>query len=68
VDDEQVEVRPAAAQPGVELLDRALDDQSRTEPRELRQRLARVLSDRDGEQLSICASISADGRTVRLTA
>jgi hypothetical protein len=40
------------AEPGVELvLDRALDDQSGAELRQLRQRLARVLADPDGEQL-----------------
>jgi hypothetical protein len=39
-------------EPRVELvLDRALDDQPSTELRELRQRLARVLADPDGEQL-----------------
>jgi hypothetical protein len=41
-----------SAEPGVELvLDRALDDQSGAELRQLRQRLARVLADPDGEQL-----------------
>jgi hypothetical protein len=35
---------------------------------ELRQRLARVLTDPDGDNRSICSSISADGSTVRLTA
>jgi hypothetical protein len=41
----------SAAQPGVELiLDRALDDQPGPEPRELRQRLARVLTDPHGQQ------------------
>src|SRR4051794_17598476 len=49
-------VRPALiarpAQPGVELvLDRALDDQSGTELRQLRQRLARVLTHPNGQQL-----------------
>ena len=40
------------AQPGVELvLDRALDDQPGPEPRQLRQRLSRVLPDPDGQQL-----------------
>jgi hypothetical protein len=40
------------AEPGVELvLDRSLDDQPRTELRQLRQRLARVLTDSNGEQL-----------------
>src|ERR687887_1925646 len=48
--------RPAliarAAKPGVELvLNRALDDQSRPEPGQLRQRLARVLAHPHGEQL-----------------
>jgi hypothetical protein len=39
-------------QPGVELvLDRALDDQPRSELRELRELLARVLADSDGKQL-----------------
>jgi hypothetical protein len=46
--------RPAliarAAQPGVELvLDRALDDQPSPKPRELRQRLARVLAHPDSQ-------------------
>ena len=42
----------SSAEPGVELvLDRALDDQSGAELRQLRQRLARVLADSDGEQL-----------------
>jgi hypothetical protein len=41
-----------AAQPGVELVfDRALDDQSGTELRELTERLARVLADSNGKQL-----------------
>jgi hypothetical protein len=49
-------IRPALiarpAEPGVELvLHSALDDQSRTELRELRQRLARVLADPHGKQL-----------------
>lgn len=40
------------AQPGVELvLDSALDDQPRPELRQLRQRLARVLANSNGEQL-----------------
>jgi hypothetical protein len=48
-------IRPALvarpAQPGVELvLDRALDDQSRPQLRELRERLARVLTDPHGKQ------------------
>src|SRR5439155_10899136 len=48
-------VRPALIarppEPRVELvLDRALDDQSRSEPRELRQRLARIVADSDREQ------------------
>jgi hypothetical protein len=48
-------LRPAlisgATQPRVELiLDRALDDQPGAEPRELRQRLARVLTDPDSQQ------------------
>jgi hypothetical protein len=39
-------------EPGVELiLDRPLDDQARAELRQLRERLARVLADSDGEQL-----------------
>jgi hypothetical protein len=65
--------RPAliarAAQPGVELvLDRALDDQPRPQPGELRERLARVLTDPTANNWSICSSISTDGGTVRLTA
>jgi hypothetical protein len=41
-----------AAQPGVELVfDRALDDQSGTELRELTERLARGLADSNGKQL-----------------
>jgi hypothetical protein len=41
-----------AAEPGVELvLDRALDDHPRPELRQLRQRLARVLTDPNGQQL-----------------
>jgi len=40
-------------EPGVELiLDRALDDQSGTELGQLRQRLARILADPDGQQLT----------------
>ena len=40
------------AQPGIELvLDRALDDQPRPEPRQLRQRLSRVLAHPNGQQL-----------------
>jgi hypothetical protein len=43
---------PSAPQPGVELvLDSPLDDQSGAEPRQLGERLARVLADSDGEQL-----------------
>jgi hypothetical protein len=39
------------AEPGVELvLDRALDDQPRPQLRQLRQRLARVLADSNGQQ------------------
>jgi hypothetical protein len=39
-------------EPGVELvLDRPLDDQPRAELRQLRERLARVLADSNGEQL-----------------
>src|SRR5918996_4429 len=42
----------SAPEPGVELvLDSPLDDQLRPEPRELRERLPRVLADSDGEQL-----------------
>jgi hypothetical protein len=42
---------PGPAQPGVELvLHGALDDQPRPEPRQLRQRLARVLADPHGKQ------------------
>jgi hypothetical protein len=41
-----------AAEPGVELvLDRALDDQSGTELRQLRERLARILPHSNTEQL-----------------
>jgi hypothetical protein len=41
-----------SAEPGVELvLDRPLDDQPRSELRQLGERLARVLTDSDGEQL-----------------
>jgi len=41
-----------AAEPGVELvLDRALDDQPRPQLRQLRQRLARVRTDPNGQQL-----------------
>nr|WP_259315733.1 phosphoribulokinase [Capillimicrobium parvum] len=52
----RLEVGPAlvsgAAQPRVELLlDRALDDQPRAELGQLRQRLARVLANPDGQQL-----------------
>ena len=36
---------------GWDFLDRALDDQSGAQLRQLRQRLARVLADSDGEQL-----------------
>ena len=40
------------AEPSIELvLDRALDDQPGAELRQLRQRLARVLADPDGQQL-----------------
>jgi hypothetical protein len=42
---------PGATKPGVELvLDRALDDQPRSHPGQLRQRLARVLTDPHGQQ------------------
>jgi hypothetical protein len=63
-------VRPALiacpAQPSVELdLHGALDDQPRPQSRQLRKRLARVLTE---SSRSICSSISADGGTVRLTA
>jgi hypothetical protein len=66
-------LRPALvtspAKPRVELvLHGALDDQPGAELGECRQRLARVLADPHGQHRSICASISADGGTVRLTA
>jgi hypothetical protein len=49
-------------QPGVELvLDRALDDQPRSELRELRELLARVLADSDGKQLLLTAQVSLVG-------
>jgi hypothetical protein len=66
-------LRPAliasATQPRIELLlNRPLDDQPRAQPRQLRQRLARVLTNPDGQQLVDLLFISADGVTVRLTA
>jgi Transposase, Mutator family len=59
----------STTKPGVELvLDRALNDQPRIELGQLRQRLPRVLAHPTASSRSICASISADGGTVRLTA
>jgi hypothetical protein len=67
--DRRAGAHSARAQPRVELvLDRALDDQPRPEPGQLRQRLARVLTHPTASSRSICSSISADGGTVRLTA
>jgi hypothetical protein len=57
------------AKPGVDLvLDCALNDQPRTEPRELRQRLARVLSHPTANQPVDLFFDLRDGGPVRLTA
>jgi hypothetical protein len=59
----------SSTKPGVELvLDRALNEQPRPQLRQLRERLAGVLTHPTESSRSICSSISADGGTVRLTA
>jgi hypothetical protein len=60
---------PGPPEPGVELvLNGALNDQPRPEPRQLRQRLARVIADPHSQQpLNLILDL-ADGGTVRLTA
>jgi hypothetical protein len=60
---------PRAAQPRVELvLDRALDDQPGTEPASSDSASRGFSPTPTASTWSICSSISADGRTVRLTA